>query len=718
MAAYEDPEFPATSASIGPGKHSGANWKRVKDLRGVTDPPTLFGRIEADSIDQGELGDCWLLAAFAAVADFPGHIKSLFSPSTYAEDGRYEIRLYDIGKGWETVVIDDRVPCLPHSGGTTPCFCQVSGGAVWTLLLEKAFAKFSGSYYNLDGGGAAWAFQVLSGIPLQLSFMRGDDGMWEQWSVDVDQQRADAAGWRSKGMKSMCLTTRMPQPKFDNDAFFGLLAYLDQCNCLISASISGTVMEAEREDGLIETHAYSLLDAQMAHGKAMVKLRNPWGSSEWKGPFSDGSPEWDMYPELREDLRLEVEEDGQFWMPWEAFVSAYDSVKVCAGSLPVPKMSRVAGKSKAGIACAHCRNAMSRVWCLSELPAKSKGKWERLDEGDYCFMCRRSHVGLVDFRPCLQRIPGIDSFLRRPRLLQPDAPRIKAAKCSYGPACYRFHPDHYAEFAHPWLRLNFEGKAYAGAPKKDTPAPDSPVDPALADDPAPTSHEDKEPSYDDSEVHEMLNLTKKGAWDECMDLLGSKPGIVNLRPANRNWAAIHRAASDDLLDVIQKLVETHHADPQLPTGDGMTPLQVAVKGGCSASAAYLRRITQTAGMADRPSFAACRMRMEEYADGSESPVYGEVQETDGYLGDNERKVQKLFQAADINEDGALELSEVQALLVAAGLNADEADQILAFADQNADGYLNIEELLHWIFCRSELAVSTLATLISTAPDQP
>ena len=57
-------------------------------------------------------------------------------------------------------MIDDLIPCDPRG---RPVFSQPRDDALWVLLLEKALAKFVGTYAQLAGGGAAWAFQVLTG---------------------------------------------------------------------------------------------------------------------------------------------------------------------------------------------------------------------------------------------------------------------------------------------------------------------------------------------------------------------------------------------------------------------------------------------------------------------------------------------------------------------------------------------------------------------------
>jgi len=45
--------------------------------------------------------------------------------------------------------------------------------------------------------------------------------------------------------------------------------------------------------GLVGGHAYSLVNAatvKLNNGKEehLVCVRNPWGNTEWKGPWSDG----------------------------------------------------------------------------------------------------------------------------------------------------------------------------------------------------------------------------------------------------------------------------------------------------------------------------------------------------------------------------------------------------------------------------------------------
>jgi len=573
---FQDPDFPADWRSIGELGDKDAKWVRIHELDGVLDPPkrtkpVLFSVLDADDVKQGQLGDCWLLAAIAAIADFPGHVMDLFSPREYAEDGKYEFRFYDIAKGWVTVTIDDRIPCLPWA--PQPCFVQVpKAGDVWVMLLEKAFAKFCGTYASLNGGGATWAYQVMTGITRQLSYMR-KKGNWEQWLVDVKAQEADPERWRSSGMRGTGLTSMMPLTKYPYEEFFSLLAYYDQCNCLMTASVSGAVMEGKRHDGLIENHAYSVLEVQKAHGKCMIKLRNPWGGDEWTGAFGDKSSEWERYPDLKADLRAESGNNGEFWMPFDEFTNIFDGMSVSPGNLSVPKQSRVGGKKMEGLACANCKNVMTRVWCMVDMASDT---WVRFEEGDFCFMCRKAQSGVTVFRSELQQIDGINKFPKFPRLSKPTPPREKP-ECKYGCCCYRWNPEHFAEYAHPWLG----GHSWKGPPSHLVPHGGGGSSGSIS---APIDAGDIE-----NFAHEMLNAFKCGDWVLCKQMLRKCPAIVNLRPGGRDWALVHRAAACGELKYFIPIVTEFGGDIELPTGNGMSPLQVAERGGarCDAVANFI-----------------------------------------------------------------------------------------------------------------------------------
>lgn len=82
--------------------------------------------------------------------------------------------------------------------------------------------------------------------------------------------------------------------------------------------------------GLIGSHAYSVLRAVECRGKRFLVVRNPWGESEWTGPWSDGSKEWTKeWLEILDDLGHVFGDDGQFVMECRLFLSFTRTSDLC-----------------------------------------------------------------------------------------------------------------------------------------------------------------------------------------------------------------------------------------------------------------------------------------------------------------------------------------------------------------------------------------------------
>ena len=93
----------------------------------------------------------------SAIAEFPFLVHRLFKQQHLAEDGRYDIRLFDRVKNeWVVVTIDDRLPlvCKPKRWAKVLFVEPTDEGEFWPCLLEKAFAKLLDGYFRLDGVGS------------------------------------------------------------------------------------------------------------------------------------------------------------------------------------------------------------------------------------------------------------------------------------------------------------------------------------------------------------------------------------------------------------------------------------------------------------------------------------------------------------------------------------------------------------------------------------
>ena len=152
---WVDPDFPHSDESIGKGIRSKFSipieWTRLPELY---ENPVLFDDSAPYDLEQGSVGNCWLLTLIAAVGEYRSLLKEkIFQTKEISLDGKYKISLFDLAtREWETFEVDDCVPCR---WGSDPLFTS-SRQSMWAPLLEKAFAKCAGSYENLDGSTSDW----------------------------------------------------------------------------------------------------------------------------------------------------------------------------------------------------------------------------------------------------------------------------------------------------------------------------------------------------------------------------------------------------------------------------------------------------------------------------------------------------------------------------------------------------------------------------------
>ena len=75
-------------------------------------------------------------------------------------------------------------------------------------------------------------------------------------------------------------------------------------------------------------HAYTVLKAVYFRGKRFLKIRNPWGNSEWTGRWSDGSREWTAeWLDALNPLEHSFGDDGVFIMEYEDFLETWDVIE-------------------------------------------------------------------------------------------------------------------------------------------------------------------------------------------------------------------------------------------------------------------------------------------------------------------------------------------------------------------------------------------------------
>ena len=105
--------------------------------------------------------------------------------------------------------------------------------------------------------------------------------------------------------------------------------------------------------GLVPGHAYSLIScAELSSGARLLWIRNPWGSFEWDGAWSDGDAAWT--DEIKAEIEAQtgipashqvVENDGTFWMSFEDFRERCHSLNVRGSRARARALFRLEGEA-------------------------------------------------------------------------------------------------------------------------------------------------------------------------------------------------------------------------------------------------------------------------------------------------------------------------------------------------------------------------------------
>lgn len=328
---FIDTEFKADLHSIGKGKiienYKNITWIRAVNLQPMFSKMVLFSGIEPNDIMQGCIGDCWLLAAFASVAEFPNYIKTkIFKTKKISKIGKYEINLFDCSKNkWITVTLDDRIPCMEKIiyAPPRPLFSQPHENEMYILLLEKAFAKMAGSYTRLDGGFPALCWIALLGCQ-NVEYWVKNDSNWNK-SIII--------GNKSEPWNFQKVTGYSTNVIIQNNAMFNYLKDCDTKNYVMSCAIHGDIMEKKRDDGFIERHAYSLIHVYRKNNIKLICIRNPWGRVESTLDWSDNSRKWEEHIDIAKEVNFTIDDDGKFWVSWEDFLNIFDEVQIACKSL-------------------------------------------------------------------------------------------------------------------------------------------------------------------------------------------------------------------------------------------------------------------------------------------------------------------------------------------------------------------------------------------------
>ena len=310
---FVDPDFPPNADSVGDVEEAGwvLGWRCAPGINRSTQ--LLEGGTSADDVEVGVFRNGWLLSAIMMLASIgeegEDKIEVLNSfiarpdPATggYTYNtrvGAYCVRLFKRGQ-WVPIILDDLFPMLLQDYWT-----DTNGGMavahsyqcreLWVSLIEKAFAKFYGSYSELNYGYVHHALEDLTGCDAEV--------------IPLARQ--------SRGVGKRHLW--MELVRFRRNGYI-----------LGAGTGSSELVDKEILDmGIVFDACYIIFDVRLVNGLKLIKMRNPPGNhEEWKGDWSDKSALWTK--RLKAKLDFVDADDNMFWMAFDDFCNVFRHLYVC-----------------------------------------------------------------------------------------------------------------------------------------------------------------------------------------------------------------------------------------------------------------------------------------------------------------------------------------------------------------------------------------------------
>jgi hypothetical protein len=293
---FVDSEFPPSESSLGDSDETSLvlGWRCAP---GIIENIDLFeGGTHPDDMMEGIYQDSWLLSAISMIvaASYVGsgyineQIRRIFIAHPSQTDGELtlttEVGVYGIqlfrNSEWIPVLIDDVFPMrrkeqwTNENRGLAVAHLKECRG-LWLPLIEKAFAKYYGSYSSLNNGYVHHALEDLTGCEAECLPLSA----------------------YSRGINKSSLWDR-------------LLKYKRNGYILGGGTGSADFIDKELlEMGINFNSHYTIYDIFQIDNYRLIKLRNPPGDHDsWKGDWSASSALWTR--RLRYKCNYQVNSEG------------------------------------------------------------------------------------------------------------------------------------------------------------------------------------------------------------------------------------------------------------------------------------------------------------------------------------------------------------------------------------------------------------------------
>jgi calpain-7 len=272
-------------------------WVRPDE---IYEDPKLMMLVSSFSVKQTCISDCSFVASLTVIAQYERKFnkqllaKIIFPQNKNAEPiynpcGKYMVRLH-LNGCWRKIIIDDYLPIDKHNN--LLCSMTTNRGELWVSLLEKAYLKVMGGYDFPGSNSNIDLHSLTNWIPERLS---------------IHAQHTE----------------------FDrNKDFDRMFERLHTGHLLITVATGPLSKQDQERTGLVDTHAYAVLDIRRFNDMKLFQLKNPWSHLKWKGNFSENDTRnWtdEIKKGLNYDPHLSCNVDnGIFWIDYDSLLKFFD----------------------------------------------------------------------------------------------------------------------------------------------------------------------------------------------------------------------------------------------------------------------------------------------------------------------------------------------------------------------------------------------------------
>jgi hypothetical protein len=269
---------PAMNKKMGSWQRRFTSWESAATL-----PLFIKEEMGISDVSQGNIRDCWFIAAVAAIINCPGGSQIIQNLMIDDGHGNVTVRLYTVDSDGRATpryikVVKSRTSYMGRKKNSSGSSTGVTTTGFWPLALEKAACFINRStnsvdtqspgIHHLDGGEGVTAFQMIFGVAMTSATMSPLTGYTVPKPPGTTTLNAGPIG------------TGEYTPR--QDEFFATLENYRRENRPVAFTTVAIGAGEGKSAGMVGGHCYAIVGTETLMGPGgrnvkYIKVANPWG---------------------------------------------------------------------------------------------------------------------------------------------------------------------------------------------------------------------------------------------------------------------------------------------------------------------------------------------------------------------------------------------------------------------------------------------------------